>query len=223
MNWAWGIDLPPPTKIVLLKLADRANDDGVCWPGQASMAHDCGMSERSVMRHLADLEKRGLILIEHRKGENGRQSTNLYHLVFSHVPGDKLAPGDDAQPGDNGGQNRVTSVSPYIKEEPSIEPSGHPALIVQRPITLQTDGSWLIDDAVFDHWLAFYQRGRTLDLTETWIEGELFKASMWLRKQPKRKQKKDLFRFLCNWLDRAINPQPFRQPSSKGAPHDRVH
>jgi hypothetical protein len=36
------------TALVFLKLADRANDDGVCWPGLDTLGRDVGLSRRTV-------------------------------------------------------------------------------------------------------------------------------------------------------------------------------
>ncbi|MGB5741636.1 MAG: helix-turn-helix domain-containing protein, partial [Sedimenticolaceae bacterium] len=32
MNWAWRQTLTPTLKLVLMALADSADDQGVCWP-----------------------------------------------------------------------------------------------------------------------------------------------------------------------------------------------
>ena len=43
----------PLRKLVLLKLADNANDQGECWPSYQCIADQCEMSKRSVMIHIA--------------------------------------------------------------------------------------------------------------------------------------------------------------------------
>lgn len=146
MNWAWGIGLPPAVKLVLLKLADRANDDLECWAGQSSIAEHCSMSERSVMRHIDTLERAGIIKVERRKDEFGRQATNLYLLDFSYKPGDKLSPGETDEPGDNQGKSRVTSVSPVLKEEPKEEPKDTRARKPQKPKSPFILPAWLDPD-----------------------------------------------------------------------------
>jgi uncharacterized phage protein (TIGR02220 family) len=81
MNWAWGHTLPPTEKLVLLAIADRANDDGICWPGQASLAKKVGVTDRTIRTACLSLQERGLLSIAHRHGE-GRQ-TNIYTLHMS--------------------------------------------------------------------------------------------------------------------------------------------
>jgi len=40
MNWAWRQGLPPTPKLVLMALADAADDHGVCWPSVTTLARD---------------------------------------------------------------------------------------------------------------------------------------------------------------------------------------
>lgn len=61
----------PLRKLVLIKLADSANDKGECWPSYQHIAEQCEMSKCSVMRHILQLEKDGLLRREHRKGAVG--------------------------------------------------------------------------------------------------------------------------------------------------------
>ena len=52
----------PAELCILYSLADRANDDGQgCWPSVATMAEESRCSERTVQRHLRNLEQRGVI------------------------------------------------------------------------------------------------------------------------------------------------------------------
>ena len=38
MNWAWRQKLKPVPKLVLMALADAADDNGICWPSVATVA-----------------------------------------------------------------------------------------------------------------------------------------------------------------------------------------
>lgn len=74
---AWLVDgLPFAEKLVLLKLADMANDEGVCWPSNAKIAAQCGVDLRSVRRITARLEARGLLRRAARFGPKGLQTSN---------------------------------------------------------------------------------------------------------------------------------------------------
>ena len=89
-------------KLVLISLADRANDDGECWPSLATIARDCETTERSVIRKLYKLENEGFITRIHRS-EDGMKTSNLYRLPVvtegyhvvtpCHQGSDTLSPG----------------------------------------------------------------------------------------------------------------------------------
>lgn len=56
MTAAWAVDLPAGDKLVLLALADCANDEGHCWPGMKSLVAKTGKCERSVQAAIKALE-----------------------------------------------------------------------------------------------------------------------------------------------------------------------
>lgn len=69
----------PLRKLVLIKLADNASDQGECWPSYQHIADQCEISKRSVMNHIAALCESGLVKKVTRKGEKGN-SSNIYLL-----------------------------------------------------------------------------------------------------------------------------------------------
>src|SRR6185436_18898864 len=74
---AWALkqtDLDPATKFVLVILADHANDDGICWPGQKGIAEKVGTKERQVRRHIAKLLAKGKIKTERLTNSGGGNS-----------------------------------------------------------------------------------------------------------------------------------------------------
>ncbi|HGM4725039.1 TPA: helix-turn-helix domain-containing protein [Serratia marcescens] len=81
----------PLRKLVLLKLADNASDQGECWPSVPYIAEQCEISERSVQNHIQQLVKDGLVRIEKRLAENGLNRSNVYHIILS-VSGANPAP-----------------------------------------------------------------------------------------------------------------------------------
>ena len=50
--WVWDQELLPQRKLLLLWLANRATDNGVCFPGLAEIRQKTGLSESMVRRHL---------------------------------------------------------------------------------------------------------------------------------------------------------------------------
>jgi hypothetical protein len=74
---AWDVDIPGMTclhKIVLIGLAQYANEEGVCWPSQEKLAYDCLLCDRTVRKILADLEKMELISRKPRSSTDGRRT-----------------------------------------------------------------------------------------------------------------------------------------------------
>lgn len=69
----------PTRKLVLLKLADNANDKGECFPSYQHIADHCEVSRRSVISHIDALIKMGLVEKKLRKNQDG-SSSNLYIL-----------------------------------------------------------------------------------------------------------------------------------------------
>ena len=71
----------PLRKLVLIKLADNANDRGECWPSYLHIADQCEIDRSTVRKHIKQLEAQGLLRIENRVGPKGN-SSNLYHLTL---------------------------------------------------------------------------------------------------------------------------------------------
>lgn len=75
-------------KLVLIKLADNANDKGECWPSYQHIADQCECSKSAVRNHIDALEDMGLIKRENRVGvNNGKGNTsNVYYLNLDATP-----------------------------------------------------------------------------------------------------------------------------------------
>lgn len=85
-RWAWAQELPATAKLVLLALAEHADPQGVCWPGQSRLAGMCGLSVRHLRRVCRELADRGLLKIEHRAGCGSGRFTDSYRLVCGTEP-----------------------------------------------------------------------------------------------------------------------------------------
>ncbi|EOG5398056.1 helix-turn-helix domain-containing protein [Cronobacter turicensis] len=71
----------PLRKLVLIKLADNANDQGECWPSYQHVADQCEIGRSTVKSHIRALEKMGLLRREYRKNGELNQS-NLFYLTL---------------------------------------------------------------------------------------------------------------------------------------------
>jgi hypothetical protein len=86
-GWVWDLDLPAQPKLILLWLANRATDAGVCFPSKRELAGRTGLSERMVRYHLAALasehDDRGqphkpVLRIVERRVACDRNTSNVY-------------------------------------------------------------------------------------------------------------------------------------------------
>lgn len=59
MTAVWSLDLPDSQKIVLLALADCANDEGLCWPSMATLTKKCSKGERTIQGVIKQLVEAG--------------------------------------------------------------------------------------------------------------------------------------------------------------------
>lgn len=84
-NWVWSLKgLSPGLRILLLKYADNANDDGLsCHPGMKYLIEKTELSESTILRHKKVLISRGLITEKPRFTATGRQTTNAVQLHLS--------------------------------------------------------------------------------------------------------------------------------------------
>lgn len=72
-----GLGLPAGERLVLLVLVDHADDDGVAWPAERTIALESGMQRSSVQKQLPALVARGVIeLVE----EGGPRRSARYRV-----------------------------------------------------------------------------------------------------------------------------------------------
>ena len=122
----------PLRKLVLVKLADQANDDGECWPSYQSIADACEMSRRTVISHIEWLEENGFLRRNYRKSKEGLSRSNVFVLTIE--SGANAAPqgannsprGANAAP-PSGNAAPIETVNESISFESVNESGGAPA------------------------------------------------------------------------------------------------
>ncbi|MCW1973488.1 UNVERIFIED_ORG: DNA-binding transcriptional ArsR family regulator [Pantoea agglomerans] len=72
----------PLRKLVLIKLADNANDQGECWPSYQHIADQCEIGRSTVKSHVRALEDMGMLRREFRRNGELNQS-NMYRIFLS--------------------------------------------------------------------------------------------------------------------------------------------
>lgn len=109
-------------KLVLLALADNANDQGECWPSMETIARKCDLSVQGVRNHIQKLEAYGLLGVDRSHSDT---RSNRYALT---VPPTALPPNAVA-PTPNGVAGQPPTALPLTpngvapnRKEPSPEP-----------------------------------------------------------------------------------------------------
>jgi hypothetical protein len=153
MNWVWNHSSSKGSeRLVLLAIADCANDEGVSWPSIATIAKKCHLSRRYVIDILAKLEKSGELSIIQRKESPTKNQSNLYKInqvVNPASPGSEAYLTRGSEPpltrGSEAESTRVvrhTSPKPPMnhqlitdQEEPPRSSAGEPAKKAPPPLS----------------------------------------------------------------------------------------
>lgn len=78
---AWDVPLPSSHKLVLISLADQANDAGVCWPSVGSISRRTGLSDRTVQSAVRALSEAKLVEIERKNGRTSHYRIDLDRMA----------------------------------------------------------------------------------------------------------------------------------------------
>lgn len=75
-RWAWTIKCASPAqKLILLSLADRADENNSCYPSMVRLSEDTGLDRKTVIKAISGLKESGIIYIKRRNG-----NVNFYQL-----------------------------------------------------------------------------------------------------------------------------------------------
>lgn len=153
----WALDYPVRSvteKVILLVLANYANEYGVSWPSQKTLADQTALGERTVRRVLAAMDARGVIRrIARRRGNGSRQSDMILLAAFE---GRKPAPpgmlDGEEEPGEPGpptqpanGDNRP-DLPPANRPEwphPPVTVAALDTSKIRKDSTLLAQAEWL--------------------------------------------------------------------------------
>jgi hypothetical protein len=134
MSWALAQRCGAPgPKLVLLCLANYADEHGVCWPSDTLLADEVEVSSRSVVKYRQTLRDRGLITWDQRRRADGSLSSNRYRLIMTRTPSeDPSGGGTEESSGGTAGASGGTAgasggtAGASQQEEPVIDPVKEP-------------------------------------------------------------------------------------------------
>ena len=80
--------LKPTEKLILVILANYADENGSCYPSHQHLADIVGLKDqKGVQKIIKQFKERGLLTIEPRYNEKtGGQTSNRYHLKLNQAP-----------------------------------------------------------------------------------------------------------------------------------------
>ncbi|EAA5796518.1 helix-turn-helix domain-containing protein [Salmonella enterica subsp. enterica] len=108
----------PLRKLVLIKLADNANDEGECWPSYQHIADQCEVSRSTVKSHIRALEDMRLLKREFRRKGELNQS-NVFYLTLDNA---QQIPPESGGAGADLGGGAGAAPRTYHSFEPVNEP-----------------------------------------------------------------------------------------------------
>ncbi|EEU9512537.1 TPA: helix-turn-helix domain-containing protein [Escherichia coli] len=107
--------------MIMARLADYSNDDGVCYPGVETICRQLGLGESTVRTAISELEADGWLTRQSRRKGN-RNTSNLYHLNADRL--EQLARTERDKVAELKQQRRLSVLRDPSKSEPSkSEPS----------------------------------------------------------------------------------------------------
>ena len=152
----------PLRKLVLIKLADNANDDGICFPSYQYIADVCEISKASARTHIDALIKMGFVSKKARKNKDG-SSSNLYLL---HLEKGMPADSTGGMPADStGGMPADSTITCH-----SSEPVNEPKKTSQKNTALSLLAEFGITGQLADDF-AEHRKSKKAAITRTALEG----------------------------------------------------
>ncbi|PSW14763.1 helix-turn-helix domain-containing protein [Photobacterium sanctipauli] len=128
MTAVWDADnLKGNAKLIMLCLADFANDEGYCWPSLERLAKKCGVSRSTVKAQIKSLCEMRIITKECRvkpaKEGAKNNDTNMYWIDVRQLQNSDSTPVEN-QPRSNSDLGQISAKGgPEADPKPSLDPS----------------------------------------------------------------------------------------------------
>lgn len=85
--WAFGVNgLTTVQKFLLVAIADYADENHSCFPGQESLAERICATRQTVSKNLSELESLGLLMREERRRGDGYRTSDRFILAVGSTP-----------------------------------------------------------------------------------------------------------------------------------------
>ena len=118
IGWALSQNAKPAAaKLLLIAIANYADERNQCWPSKARLARDCSSDKSTICRYLRQLETAGLVHVRERVMQ-GAHVTSMLTLLIEEGSGSGATRGSGTD---------TTRVVGQVRHKPSIEPSLEPS------------------------------------------------------------------------------------------------
>lgn len=188
-NWAWRADVDSPLqRVVLLTLADRANEEHTCYPSQKRIAKDTCANIKTVGKVLTELEEKSLIKWTGKIKGNG---VKVYQLIG--VNGRETEPSTTTKNGTSTKSGTCTKsgvgTSPKtgIATSPKSGVQNHP---LNHPIESKNKKTWI----------CFKKLREEISLIDTQIDFENLKNANWFEREKRAFEIYNAEKNLCDDL-----------------------
>lgn len=118
-------------KLVLIKLADNASEDGKCFPSLSRISDECEISRRTTINAIKALEQKGFLYVHREKTSREMNKVNQYTLTLER--GESLSLGSAS--------NSLGGESPALGGGESLAPrTSHSFEPPKEPVNVRPDG-----------------------------------------------------------------------------------
>lgn len=211
-RWAWGLEIKPTAKLVLLSMADRAGEGNECWPSITRLISDTCLDRKTVISAIKELESLGFLRVLRITG-NG----NKYQLVgvLCRETSPKNGTATSSENGTSGKYTPVPKTEPHQSQkrddhqyqkrdtEPTIEPKKNRNTNTTNSDVRKPDG---VSDQVWQDFKKL-RKAKKAAITETAIIGirrEADKARMSLEEALSTCCERGWVGFKSEWVHKEI-------------------
>ncbi|OEJ66585.1 helix-turn-helix domain-containing protein [Magnetovibrio blakemorei] len=143
--WAWQQEkISSSEKLVLLSMADRANENHICWPSVTRLSKDTCLHRETIMKAVENLSKAGKIEVIKKGGRNNR-----YLLIGVKCSHERAYLSDQSRKPDQSEKSYQDQSEKSYQNQSENPDSNLSKNLSKKPSTSSTGGRRLFSDSIF--------------------------------------------------------------------------